>query len=65
MKDIVDVVVRRKSRGSMWWRVSLTASRYREDFEDGHDDTLYAGLIERWAKRVGVLNFVVMRMPRR
>lgn len=62
MTEITDVVVRGLP-GAVWWRLSITASRHRGEFEDGHDDTLYAGLIERWGKRIGFLNLAVLRMP--
>lgn len=47
--------------GSTWWRLHASLSPVRGDFEDGNG-WMYAGLIHRWAKRVGPLNLAAMRL---
>lgn len=57
---LFDVTVRWIPR-SMWWRFHASWSWRRGEFEDGNGYS-YAGLIYRWAKRVGPLNLAALRL---
>ena len=57
---VIDVTTRRIP-GSIWWRLHVSASWRRGDFEPGCGP-MYAGLVYRWAWRVGPLNIAVLRL---
>lgn len=58
--NVCDTVIR-WIPGSIWWRLSISITPRRGSFEDG-SGYAYAGLIYRWAKRVGPVNVALLRL---